>query len=164
MRYLAIVAILLAALAVACGSDSPTAPTPVPPSGLPAAVRIAMEQALSDEYRAETTYQGVINDLGAYPPFVNVLQAEQRHSSSIAGLFTNRGLTPPANGWTLALVPHYATIPAACTAAAAAERANIALYDGFLGLDLPADVRQVFENNRAASLFNHLPAFERCAR
>ena len=44
-----------------------------------------------------------------------------------------------------------------------AERENIAIYDRLLPLDLPVDVRQVFENNRAASLFNHLPAFERCA-
>ena len=28
--------------------------------------------------------------------------------------------------------------------------------------ELPADVRQVFTNNRAASLNNHLPAFDRC--
>ena len=31
-----------------------------------------------------------------------------------------------------------------------------------LRADLPADVRQVFSNNRSASLVNHLPAFERC--
>ena len=30
-------------------------------------------------------------------------------------------------------------------------------------IGLPADVRQVFSNNRSASLVNHLPAFERCS-
>jgi hypothetical protein len=28
--------------------------------------------------------------------------------------------------------------------------------------DLPQDVENVFENLQAASLYNHLPAFERC--
>jgi hypothetical protein len=37
------------------------------------------------------------------------------------------------------------------------------MYDDMLRLSLPSDVRQVFENNRSASLVNHLPAFERCS-
>jgi hypothetical protein len=88
--------------------------------GAPAAdaVRVVMEQAIADEYRAETIYQGVIGDFGAMAPFTNVLTAEQE---------------------------------------------NIALYDRFFALDLPPDVRRVFENNRAASLNNPLPAFQRCA-
>jgi hypothetical protein len=44
-----------------------------------------------------------------------------------------------------------------------AERENIAMYDDLLRGDLPADVRQVFSNNRSASVTNHLPAFERCS-
>ena len=51
----------------------------------------------------------------------------------------------------------------ACAAAAQAERDNVSLYDAFLQMDLPTDVRNVFTNNRAASLENHLPAFEACA-
>jgi hypothetical protein len=75
----------------------------------------------------------------------------------------SRGLTAPVNTWTLATVPHFATFPAACAAGVVAEQENIAIYDRYLGLDLPSDVRQVFESNRAASLFSHLPAFQRCA-
>jgi hypothetical protein len=126
-------------------------------------VRAALERSIQDEYRAETIYQGVIEDLGPLAPFVNVLSAEQRHSASIAQLFVRRGLAPPANAWTLATVPHFTSIPAACAAAAAAERENVAMYDELLRLTLPADVRQVFENVRLASLTNHLPAFERCS-
>jgi hypothetical protein len=92
-----------------------------------------------------------------------VLTAEQRHSAAIANLFVNRGLTAPVNTWTLATVPRYATFREACAAGVVAEQENIAIYDRFFALDLPADVRQVFENNRAASLLNHLPAFQRCA-
>lgn len=122
-----------------------------------------MERSIEDEYRAETTYQGVIDDWGQVLPFVSVLTAEQRHSASIAQLFTRRGLNVPANTWTTGTVTHYTSVPAACRAAADGERANVTMYDVLLRLTLPADVRQVFENVRLASLMNHLPAFERCS-
>jgi hypothetical protein len=94
---------------------------------------------------------------------VNVLTAEQRHSATVAEMFARRRLAPPANASTLATVPHYGTSTEACRAAAIAERANVAMYDELLRLDLPSDVRLGFTNIRAASLSNHLPAFERCA-
>jgi hypothetical protein len=148
---------------VACGdSSSPTAPSPSTVT-LTSEVRAALERSLQDEYRAETIYQGVVEDLGPLAPFVSVLSAEQRHSASIANLFVRRGLTPPANNWTLATVPRFTSIPVACGTAATAERGNVAMYDELLRLTLPADVRQVFENVRLASLTNHLPAFERCS-
>ena len=147
----------------ACGdSSSPTAPS-LSPATLTSEVRAGLERSIQDEYRAETTYQGVIQDLGPLAPFVNVLSAEQRHSASIAELFARRGLTPPTSSWTLATVPHFTSIPVACGAAATAERGNVAMYDELLRLTLPGDVRQVFENVRVASLSNHLPAFERCS-
>jgi hypothetical protein len=144
-----------------CGDGgSPTGPSPV---NMTAEVRAALDRGIQDEYRSETTYQGVVNDLGQLLPFANVLTAEQRHSATIAEMFARRGLTAPANAWTLASVPHYSTSTEACRAAATAERANVAMYDELLGLDLPGDVRQGFTNIRAASLLNHLPAFERCS-
>ena len=155
--------VLLTVASPACkDASSPTAPSPTPAT-LTSEVRAALERSIQDEYRAETTYQGVVEDLGALAPFVNVLSAEQRHSASIADLFVRRGLTPPANTWALTTVPHFTSIPVACGAAAAAERANVAMYDQLLQLTVPADVRQVFENVRLASLANHLPAFERCS-
>ncbi len=140
----------------------PTAPTDTDGT-LSLDIRTALDRAIQDEYRAETTYEGVVNDFGSIAPFVNVIGAEQRHSAAIALMFTRRSLPVPANPWTLATVTHFATVPAACAAAATAERENIALYDVLLRLDLPADVRQVFESNRSASLTAHLPAFERCS-
>jgi hypothetical protein len=146
---------------VGCGDgDSPTSPSP---ATLTVEVRAALDRSIQDEYRSETTYQGVVNDLGQLLPFVNVLTAGQRHSAAIAELFTRYGLTPPASAWTLATVSHYGTVTDACRAAATAERANIAMYDELLRLNLPSDVRQAFTNLRAASLQNHLPAFERCS-
>ena len=153
--------VLVAVGLLACGdSSSPTEPTTVT---LTAEVRAALERSIQDEYRAEMTYQGVVEDLGQLAPFVNVLSAEQRHSASLARLFVSRGLTPPPNSWTLQMVPHFTSIPVACGAAATAERENVAMYDELLRFTLPVDVRQVFENNRLASLMNHLPAFERCS-
>lgn len=148
--------------AAGCGDDD-SGPTPLAPTDVTADLRAALERSIQDEYRAETTYQGVVNDLGEILPFVNVLTAEQRHSTTIAQLFTKRGLTAPGSEWTLDQVPHFIAVPAACGAAATAERDNIAMYDELLRSNLPADVRLVFENNRRASLQNHLPAFERCS-
>lgn len=155
--------VLAAAGLPACGgSKAPTAPSPAAAT-LTSEVQAALERSLQAEYRSETTYQGVVEDLGPLAPFVNVLSAEQRHSASIAALFVRRGLTTPANSWTLTTVPHFSSVPLACDAAAAAERGQVAMYDELLRLALPADVRQVFDNVRLASLANHLPAFERCS-
>lgn len=164
MLYLIAIPLVLGPLVLGlagCGDDdSPTSPSPVT---LTAEVRAALDRSIQDEYRSETIYQGVINDLGQLLPFVNVLTAEQRHSATVAEMSTRRGLTPPANASTLATVPHYSTSTEACRAAAIAERANVAMYDELLRLDLPSDVRLGFTNIRAASLLNHLPAFERCS-
>lgn len=154
--------LVLSSAVLGCGS-SPTAPTSSAEMALTARVQDAMAAAIVDEYRAETTYQGVLRDFGDALPFLNVLTAEQRHSASIAGLFTSHGMAVPGNPWTEATVPHFASLPQACAGGVAAERSNIAIYDRSLDLALPGDVRRVFENNRSASLVNHLPAFERCS-
>jgi hypothetical protein len=161
-RATAVVLSLAFGAATAC-SSAPVSPSPSAPGVLSPEIRVALEAAIADEYRSETIYQGVINDLGQVLPFVNILTAEQRHSEAIANVMTTYGLAVPSNPWNVASVPHLATLSQACTTGAGSERENIAIYDRFLQLDLPADVRRVFENNRAASLQSHLPAFERCA-
>ena len=122
----------------------------------------AMNLSIQDEYHAEFVYARVIADFGEVQPFTNIINAEQRHSAVVGRLFTNHGLPVPASEWNLGNVPSFATLPAACAAAVEAEIANIALYDEFLNMDLPQDVRNVFTNIRAASLEKHLPAFEAC--
>jgi hypothetical protein len=121
-----------------------------------------MKATIQDEYHARAVYQGVLNDLGTVMPFVNVIRAEESHASAIGRLFTARGMDVPPSVWSTANVPHFVSLAAACAAAADAEVANVALYDRYLDMDLPTDVRTVFTNNRAASLNNHLPAFSRC--
>jgi hypothetical protein len=155
-------AILAGALAAAACDE---ARSPVGPSVvvLTSDVQVALETTIQDEYRAETIYQGVIDDFGTVLPFAAILTAEQRHSTTIGALFTKRGLPVPLNPVSVATVPHFATVRQACAAGVTAERENIALYDRFLAGALPDDVRQVFSNNRRASLENHLPAFLNCA-
>jgi hypothetical protein len=148
----------LAAALVGCGSD------PVAPSDtLTLEVTAAMTEAIQDEYRAENIYLRVLADFGDVVPFRNVVYAEERHSQSLASLFVRRDLTVPLSDWNLNNVPQFASVTAACAAGVVAELENIAMYDAFLDLALPADVRTVFENNRAASLERHLPAFQNCS-
>lgn len=129
----------------------------------PAAVLQAMGEAIRDEYRAEMTYEVVIDAFGAVRPFVNIINAEVRHSEALATLYGARGLPVPGNEWTAADIPAFATLASACETGVVAEIENAAIYDGYLSLDLPPDVRQVFQSNRDASVNNHLPAFQRCA-
>ena len=156
----AVVAVMVVGVTACDSNSSPTAPTP---DAIDAQLTVTLVRAIQDEYRAEAIYQGVLNDFGQAQPFVNVLSAEERHSAAIGRLFTTRGVAVPVSTSAAATVPHFATLAAACAAGAVAERENIAMYDDLLRADLPADVRQVFSNNRSASVVNHLPAFERCS-
>lgn len=161
-RVKGLAAVLSGVLLVAACDE---ARSPVGPSVVVLApdVQVALEATIQDEFRAETIYQGVINDFGTVLPFAAILTAEQRHSTAIGQLFTKRGLAVPPSAVTVATVPHFVTLRDACAAGVVAERENIALYDRYLAADLPDDVRQVFSNNRRASLENHLPAFLTCA-
>ena len=129
----------------------------------PASVLDAMEEAIVDEYRAEMTYRVVIETFGQVLPFINIINAEVRHAEALALLYQRRGLPVPANEWTAADIPVFASVTEACQIGVVAEIDNAAIYDGYLDLDLPADVRQVFQSNRDASVYKHLPAFQRCA-
>jgi len=148
---------VLTALA-ACGENEfPTTP------GTPVAEAVtAMTRAIQDEFLAENTYLRVLADFGRVAPFQNILYAEQRHSEAIAYLFLKRGLSVPASTSDINSVPVFASLQAACAAAVEATEDNIAMYDELLALNLPADVVQVFTNNRASSFNDHLPAFQAC--
>jgi hypothetical protein len=122
-----------------------------------------LHATLQDEYHAMAIYQRVLADHGANTwPFVNIVRAEANHAAAIARLHDARSIAVPSGAWTVDNVPRFATVAQACAAAADAEVENVRLYDRFLALDLPSDVRTVFSNNRQASQDNHLPAFQRC--
>jgi hypothetical protein len=118
---------------------------------------------LDDEYRAEAIYLGVMKDFGSVLPFRNIAKAERQHAKNVLALYSARGLAAASNAWTTANVPHFGTLRAACQAGVTAELENIALYDRYLGLALPADVLGALVRNRRASVQAHLPAFRRCS-
>ncbi|MCC7054324.1 MAG: hypothetical protein IT355_13740 [Gemmatimonadaceae bacterium] len=153
-------ALLLLPAITACSSATTTLEPAT--STLNPEVAAAVTAALQDEYHAGQVYRRVLSDFGAVLPFANIVTAEQRHATALAGTLTTHGIAVPASAWTAANVPGFASVPDACAAAATAEVSNIALYDTLLALDLPDDVRIVFTNNRRASLEGHLPAFTRC--
>lgn len=166
-----VVPALVAALwwSSACGSaSSPTSPDPVAPAAAaPTAVAdplfAILSEALQDEYHAENVYARVLRDFGSVLPFANIVNAERSHASAIGARIAARAWAVPAGAWTPDNVPAFGSVREACAAAATAEIDNVKLYDRHLQSGaLPDDVRAVFENNRRASLVNHLPAFERC--
>jgi hypothetical protein len=126
-------------------------------------VNEAVAEAIQDEYRAFYTYGRVLDDLGTVAPFVRIRDAEWQHVGALANLYVKRDLTVPTSTWTLDNVPRYNTLQAACAAGVEGEIDNVEMYDRLLLQDVPVDVVRVFENLRAASLENHLPAFESCA-
>jgi hypothetical protein len=160
----ALVATIAASGAGCGGSTTPTGPGPVlaPP---PASVEVltGLTTAIQTEYKSQATYARVIADFGSVLPFATIVMAEETHVSSVAALFTSRSLPVPGSEWNSVNVPAYATVREACAGAAANERENVALYDALLATALPRDVGQVYANLRAASLNNHLPAFEACS-
>jgi len=118
---------------------------------------------IQDEFHAENVYLRVLADHGEVMPFKNIVRAEDFHSTAIARLYEARSIAVPATTWNLDNVPTFATLQAACQGAYQAEIDNIAVYDRYMDMDLPADVRTVFTSNRAASLDRHMPAFLNCS-
>jgi hypothetical protein len=124
-----------------------------------------LDEALQDEFHAFYTYSRVLQDFAGLPkltPFTNIVNAEDSHVKAATKLFDKRGWDPLPSTWTLENVPTFGTFIDACRGGADAERANIAMYDRLLANELPEDVVKVFETLKAASLNNHLPAFEKC--
>jgi hypothetical protein len=150
--------LLVLSAAAAC-ADDPVSVTTL--ASLDAPTVSAVRTALQDEYNASAVYVAVMNRFGRITPFVNIERAERQRASSLAALLSSRGLPVP-DAAPREAAPSFSSVAAACSTAADAEIANIAMYDAMLATSLPADVRRVFENNRRASLENHLPAFQRC--
>jgi len=124
-------------------------------------LRERLTEALDDEYKSRATYRRVIEKFGPVRPFVNIVEAEQRHVHALISLFDAHGLPVPEDDWASRVVAP-ATIVEACRAAVEAERANMAMYDCLLAATPEPDVRRVLTHLQSASRDRHLPAFERC--
>ncbi|THF63261.1 ferritin-like domain-containing protein [Pseudothauera rhizosphaerae] len=132
----------------------PRAPFPV----LHQAVRIA----LFDEYAARAFYKRVVESFGPRPPFANIANAEERHIAALGGVCERYGIPRPLDPF-----PTETTVSpswlANCQRAVAGEVANLRLYTYLLAQVPNPDVRRVFEQLQAATLENHLPAFQQAA-
>ena len=121
----------------------------------------ALSAALEDEYRARATYRKVIERFGPVRPFVNIVEAENRHVAALLRQFARLRAVPPADTW-----PDRASAPAsladACEAGVQAEIENEALYARLLDQMNDPQVRAVMQQLQEASRERHLPAFRRC--
>ena len=113
--------------------------------------------AIQDEYAAKLEYDTVIDVLGEVNPFTNIVNSEASHISQLIPLFETNGINIPEEISNGAIKP--GTLEEAKIIGAEAEINNIAMYERFLQEELPADVRAVFENLKAASE-GHLTAFQ----
>ena len=120
-----------------------------------------LREALDDEYRARATYQKVIDIFGPVRPFVNIVEAEDRHARALLALFARFAVEPPPDRWA-GRVPAPPSLLAACRAGVEAEIENEAMYRHLLRETDHPEVLAVMRRLQQASQERHLPAFQRC--
>ena len=121
----------------------------------------ALREALEDEYRARATYRRIIDKFGPVRPFVNIVEAEERHAEALLTQFRRLGIAPQPDTWPARVVAP-ATLAEACAAAVQAEIENAAMYDRLLAQITDPQVGAVMLRLKVASQERHLPAFRRC--
>lgn len=123
----------------------------------------ALRIALYDEYAARAFYSLIVETFGARAPFVNIAKSEARHIEALTALCRRYGVARPMDPF-----PAGTTVAtswrANCERAVVGELANIRLYQTLLPWIAAPDARRVFINLQAASLDNHLPAFQHAAQ
>jgi len=105
----------------------------------------------------------VIEAFGPVVPFVRIRDAETRHIEALVRLYIAYALTAPSDDSYSGQLEAPDSVQEACQMGVEAEIANAAIYDEILEGVIEQDVITVFERLRAASLDNHLPAFEQCS-
>ncbi|WP_425290478.1 ferritin-like domain-containing protein [Bacillus mycoides] len=115
--------------------------------------------ALQDEYLAQARYDNILENLGYIRTFVQIKEAELRHINALLSLFERYQVTVPDDE-SQSFVTTPESIKAAYAAGVQGEIDNISMYERFLSLNIPNDVRTIFSQLRNASL-NHLAAFKR---
>ncbi len=124
-----------------------------------------LDRALQDEYRALATYGAANLAYGDLRPFSRIVEAEDRHVTAVSHLLEKRGVDAPEWDSATYPVPEDFTLlefADACQVGLEAEQNNVAMYEGFLALTLPADVASVFSTLKSVSEINHSGAFDRC--
>ena len=117
--------------------------------------------ALQDEYAAKAEYAAIQDAYGIVRPYSNIERSEDTHISLLKPLFTEYGISLPADD-----AASHVVLPSSLAQSYVigvdAEIRNIAMYEAFLSRTLPEDVRTVFERLMSASE-SHLAAFENAA-
>jgi hypothetical protein len=121
----------------------------------------AIREALEDAYRARATCRKVIETFGPVRPFVNIVEAEERHARALRALLNRLGVEPPRDTWPTR-VSASDTLVEACAAAARAELAREAMYQRLIPLVRHPGARRVMRRIQKASYKRYLPAFRRC--
>lgn len=121
----------------------------------------ALREALEDEYRARATYRKVVEAFGPVRPFVNIVEAEDRHAKALLALLARFGVEPPEDTWS-ERVSAPRTLVEACRAGIEAEIANEAMYERLLAQISDPPALTVMRKLQRASQERHLPAFQRC--
>lgn len=158
-KNLFIVAAALALLAIAPAAFAATAGLVGAKAALADAnpdLAAMLVYAMQDEQLALAEYRAILAKMGSVRPFSNIVRAEEAHVGYLEDLFAAHKVALPTAALPAPVVPR--DLAAALEAGRQAEIDNIAMYDRFLARELPADVRQVFEQLKAASQ-NHLRAF-----
>ena len=121
----------------------------------------ALSEALDDEYKSLATYRKVIECFGPVRPFVNIVEAEDRHVAALLAQFRRLGATPPEDTWARR-VKAPDSVEQACAEAVQAEIENDGIYSRLLQQVTDEQVRLVMLRLQDASRNHHLPAFRRC--
>lgn len=113
------------------------------------------------EYAARATYAAILAQYGAgVQPYANIYEAEVRHIAALQQQCVKYGVPIPPDTY-LGNVTAPATLLEAAQTGVVAEIANVAMYDeNLVTVQKYPSLVQVFTNLRAASLYNHLPAFQ----
>jgi hypothetical protein len=118
-----------------------------------------LDYAIEDEYLAKAEYEKIMETYGEQRPFSNILEAEKTHIELLLPLFAAYGIDVPLDTATdHTVIP--GSVEEALEVGVQAEIDNIAMYEKFLAVELPEDVREVFEDLKKASE-SHLTAFQR---
>ncbi|SIO02323.1 hypothetical protein SAMN05878443_1014 [Carnobacterium alterfunditum] len=114
--------------------------------------------AIQDEHLAHGEYALVLEKFGDQNPFNNIVLSEEQHIAELTAIFEKYGFAIPADeSAEHVFVP--TTVKEGLENCADGEVDNIAMYNKFLELEIPEDVRMVFTSLRNASE-GHLKSFQ----
>ncbi|WP_022701137.1 ferritin-like domain-containing protein [Oceanicaulis alexandrii] len=142
-------------------------PDPLPPQAREQLTPLqisALAFALEDERKAYKTYGLILDRFAGQRPFVNIIEAENRHIEALLRLYHKFDLDVPTDRTKPDPSAFTASLQDLCAIGVRSERDNVRLFDTVL---IPAagdnhEIVEVFTRLRDASAHRHLPAFERC--